>query len=199
LLVVIGIIAILAALLLPAISKAKEISVRMKCLNNLKQLFVTARLFADDHEGWLPARGVGGGSERWPSAFRDYLKGGFQIYYCPRATGDAELQADPFANSHNNTSYIINGFNDIIPYNTATAVSLDRLPDPAGTILFGEEKNGDGNFYMDLVEGNQNTILDYARHNGGSCHVFTDGHGEWIQAPRTVTEKMWWVDKAYAP
>src|SRR4051812_15523688 len=54
LLVVIGIIAILAALLLPALSVAKERSLRTKCANNLKQIGVAIELYATDHAGQLP-------------------------------------------------------------------------------------------------------------------------------------------------
>jgi prepilin-type N-terminal cleavage/methylation domain-containing protein/prepilin-type processing-associated H-X9-DG protein len=195
LLVVIAIIGILAGLLLPALNSAKKTALRTRCINNERQLFFAARMFADDHEGWLPARGMGG-DNRWPAAFRPYLGSSFGVFYCPASRDSVEQHADPFANNHNNTSYIINGFNDFIPYNTRDAVKLDDLPNQAGTVLFGEEKDGDGNFYMDLVEGNQNNVLDYARHQRGACYVFADGHGEWIADPRTVTEKMWLVSKS---
>jgi prepilin-type N-terminal cleavage/methylation domain-containing protein len=198
LLVVIAIIGILAGLLLPSLAKAKRSALRTKCIDHERQLFLAARMFADDHEGWLPARGQGG-TDRWPAAFRPYIGASVGIYYCPVARDDAEEKADPYSNSHNNTAYIINGFNDVIPYDTATAVLLDSLPNPSGTILFGEEKNGDGNFYMDIVENNQNTVLDYVRHDTGACYTFADGHSEWIAHPKTVTEKMWLVDKTLAP
>ncbi|HUJ12015.1 MAG TPA: type II secretion system protein [Verrucomicrobiae bacterium] len=195
LLVVIAIIGILAAMLLPALGKARQKALRTKCIDHERQLFFAARMFADDHEGWLPARGMGG-DDRWPAAFRPYVGNNTGIYYCPAAHDNAEEKADPYSNDHNNSAYIINGFNDVIPYNTATAVLLDSLPQPSETILFGEEKNGDGNFYMDLAENNENTILDYVRHSGGACYTFADGHGEWIAHPKTVTEKMWLVDKS---
>ena len=198
LLVVIAIIGILAALMLPALGSAKQAVMRTRCIDNQRQLFLAARMFADEHEGWLPARGLGG-DDRWPAAFRSYLSGNSGVFYCPVSKDSAEQRADPYANDHNNTSYIINGFNDLIPYNTRDSVRLDDLPDQAGTILFGESKDGDGNFYMDLVEGNQNNVLDYMRHQAGACYVFADGHGEWIAAPRTVTEKMWWTNKSYTP
>jgi prepilin-type N-terminal cleavage/methylation domain-containing protein/prepilin-type processing-associated H-X9-DG protein len=198
LLVVIAIIGILAGLLLPALSNAKKAALRAKCIDHERQLFIAARMFADDHEGWLPARGLGG-EDRWPAAFRHYVGGNVGIYYCPAARDTAEEKADPYATDHNNTAYVINGFNDIIPIDTPTAVLLDSLRNPSATILFGEEKNGDGNFYLDLYNGDQNTILDFVRHNTGACYTFADGHGEWVAHPRTVTEKMWLVDKSPGP
>src|SRR5260221_13765656 len=104
LLVVIAIIGILAALLLPSLNMAKQAALRSRCLNNERQLFMAARMFADDHDGWLPARGMGG-DDRWPAAFRTYLAGNKGVYYCPVANDDAERHADPYANDHNNTSY----------------------------------------------------------------------------------------------
>jgi prepilin-type N-terminal cleavage/methylation domain-containing protein len=59
LLVVIAIIAILAALLLPALSKAKEKANRVYCMNNGHQVMIAAMAYADDFNEWLPPNGWG--------------------------------------------------------------------------------------------------------------------------------------------
>src|SRR6267378_1972374 len=101
LLVVIAIIAILAALLLPVLSRAKEKGQRAVCFSNLRQVALSARLYADDnngslfhhHEGWVlddgtqtdtlpatPAACAGGGTgnsqaeKPWVIFFYPYLK-----------------------------------------------------------------------------------------------------------------------------
>jgi prepilin-type processing-associated H-X9-DG protein len=59
LLVVIAIIAILAGMLLPALSRAKAKGHAILCLNNMKQMVLAWVMYADDHAGWLPPNRAG--------------------------------------------------------------------------------------------------------------------------------------------
>ena len=54
LLVVVAIIAILAAMLLPALSQAREKARQAKCISNLKQLGLTFIMYAEDYDGYIP-------------------------------------------------------------------------------------------------------------------------------------------------
>ncbi len=63
LLVVIAIIAILASMLLPALSGAKEQATRTKCKNNQRQILLTMQMYAQDHDGDFPSGSRGGSTE----------------------------------------------------------------------------------------------------------------------------------------
>jgi prepilin-type processing-associated H-X9-DG protein len=86
LLVVIGIIALLIAILLPALNKARKQGAWATCLSNMKQIGNALMMYANENRGYLP-RPASGANGPWPDDIINWLKtppysppGGQQIY-----------------------------------------------------------------------------------------------------------------------
>ena len=124
LLVVIAIIAILASMLLPALSKAKEKGVRTQCINNVKQLSLACHLYAGDNQDYWPfpnwesgVNGVAGWLTTAPYNSNDtetniqkgvlwQFIGNYKVYKCP--TDNPNLATFKLR-GNKLSSYIMNG------------------------------------------------------------------------------------------
>jgi prepilin-type N-terminal cleavage/methylation domain-containing protein/prepilin-type processing-associated H-X9-DG protein len=186
LLVVIAIIAILAAMLLPALSSAKEAGRRIACLSNLRQLSLASQMYVNDNQGAYPPRSD---TNRWPNQSYDYYGKNVKMLLCPTDLALPSSPATVGLSPSNNVadasprSYLINGWNDYFAQQFGTAdwntlqsdmVSANAglkqmvILHPSDTVVLGEKRHTAGDFYMDLLEngGNDYTgIVEQGRHD----------------------------------
>jgi prepilin-type N-terminal cleavage/methylation domain-containing protein len=211
LLVVIAIIAILAALLLPALSKAKNLAKQTECLSNMKQLQTAWQMYAGDYADQMCTNGASSQENNysWVSGWMpnpydatnsNLLKDNmsvlwpynpaFGIYQCPAATSMVYIYGALFPAVR---SISMNGWvNGSAPaYNYGTTfityhktADLNR-PGPAQTFVFSDEMYpftlDDGYFESMPYSGNGFQAWPGVWHNGGDCLSFADGHAEYHQ------------------
>ena len=93
LLVVIAIVSLLAALLVPSLSKAKDVARTTVCANNLRQIGMATFVYVDDYDSYLPAADSVGAnwpySPGWMFVLKPYL--GNNPYLCAPVSGTVGL------------------------------------------------------------------------------------------------------------
>jgi prepilin-type processing-associated H-X9-DG protein len=211
LLVVMAIVAILAGLLLPALSRSKAAGKSAKCLSNLRQMTIAAHLYIGDNADSYPSayynaqvNGVTW-SYNWdfttiesnpsrviPGVLWQGL-GAEKIQQCPAFSGAADWLSDPYTGYNYNTSYIGHGQAESIP---APAKGGD-VRHTAQTALFGDGQYSQGaDKFMRAPwpnPGDQNFSGRWAgtqgfRHLQRSNTAFCDGHAESLRSCFTTNQ-----------
>jgi prepilin-type N-terminal cleavage/methylation domain-containing protein/prepilin-type processing-associated H-X9-DG protein len=200
LLVVIAIIAILAAMLLPALSRAKESARKISCMNQLHQLGLSVMMYVDENHGYYPPRTI---TNRWPATLQDgYQK--LSILVCPSDLPNPFTFSNEVANAADSSprSYIINGWNDYFLAqgsdiftrfengDPSLVMPQNVIRQPTDTIVFGEKDHDSPHFYMDYNDYDDLQQLDQSKHSssrgngsrsGGSNYAFADGSSRFLK------------------
>ena len=214
LLVVIAIIAILASLLLPALSKAKAKAHTTKCTSNEKQIALGYLLYASDNADYLPlAAHLGDAAPcQWFFEIRNYISKQAATYTnlvaestvvaCPSAKLEKAFPAGtPAAASYGGYghNYVYLGY-----LTEAERVRITAITKPSETAM-----NGDGldpapglnwwNFgYLyppSIPPYGQPTIRPYVRHGKGANYAWADGHVSltpWLTMSKGLNGKKDW-------
>lgn len=204
LMVVVAVMAILAGLLLPVISRSKDKGYRAVCINNLRQLNLAFELYRQDHEDWFPGPGSkqthGPQPEDWiwwqygrgvtNSTIARYVDGFKpELFTCPADKQALEMQGlgplpnDPYRYSYALTSYDLRDGKNM---GMATLITRDRkvypfrhsqILKPEAKIMLAEEDRETIDDPRWVPEWSRpNRVTD--RHDKKGVVAFADGHVE---------------------
>ncbi len=207
LLVVVAIIAILAAMLLPVLSKAKVRAQGIYCMNHLKQLTLAWILYADDHNGTLPPNnqwGVNAAGQKgygWVDGMMDYnasnrdntntvllmksVLGPYTkspaIYKCPADQSVVE-GLGPRVRSVAMNSYVVGagneGFNKPDYYSYKKLSDIIRPPPVNLWVILDEREDSINDGFFGMLNDNVVNDCPASYHGGAGGLTFADGHAE---------------------
>lgn len=201
LLVVIGIIAVLISILLPAINRARESAQTVGCSSNLRQLSMALLMYANDHNGLLPASmprdvytpGIPDNMTYWFLSLENYtsVEWGWLPGYSTLPNGKRTVFCDPAREEFLN--YIVQGLH----YGYNMEVSARKIAQVRGMRVMLADATGyefiNNRFpyYQAFYHWRigPTLSLDFMRHRGGVNLAFTDGHVECVPKDM-ITEAM---------
>jgi prepilin-type N-terminal cleavage/methylation domain-containing protein len=212
LLVVIAIIGILAALLLPALARAKDMAKRIGCLNNQKQLGLGWEMYSGDFNGRMAINDVEvtdvprSTTKSWvvgnakvdidpatitSGSIFSYVKNA-AVYKCPADLGMIQDTAIPRYRSFSLSCYM-NGPLADTNWGVQPLRQTSQIQNTSKTLTFIDEDNNsidDGHF---LYSTNNNNWLNIPgwRHQNGTVLTFADAHSEywkWKSSEPTSTD-----------
>ncbi|NOX97416.1 MAG: DUF1559 domain-containing protein [Nitrospirae bacterium] len=178
LLVVIAIIGILAAMLLPALSRAREMARAASCVSNLRQIGMALSIYADDYNGLYPYAGgtiawnatdPTDGTYSWMQQLYPYLKNK-KVYQCPNRPNNSDYSY--FLGTR--AAWVAAGFK-------RASTDRRRIVYPAAFVLAGDTSLPFANIDADK-DDYTNYCLDQPVHSGGQNLLFADGHVKYYKS-----------------
>ncbi|MEM6334146.1 MAG: prepilin-type N-terminal cleavage/methylation domain-containing protein [Planctomycetota bacterium] len=187
LLVVISIIALLIAILLPALGAARESARGVACLANLRSLGLAGQLYANDHDEFLPpAFNPVFAGPKWyqQDSLAGYVDNNRDVFICP-TDEDPSVRTNEFPNDGDGGEFLISyAYNSgaRYGYNATWGFGLRKVSswnDPTSVALVTDQGDNQVEVRHEL-ESTSNHALNgpFTRHPNGTINAnFFDGHG----------------------